>query len=128
MTDPVTLYLDMIKRSLTDSIYWDDPLSIYRFFEPKDSPRAWKRYSGALLQKLLNRYKIRLVKPYCVPGWSGDYSQLSRDQLANIHLLGHYCRVRAHTMIGLKRRDNLQFCVGPAIRDGISGDLIETGV
>jgi hypothetical protein len=31
-------------------------------------------------------------------------------------------------MIGLKRLDNLQFCVESVIREGIEGDLIETGV
>lgn len=31
-------------------------------------------------------------------------------------------------MIGMKRLDNLQFCVESVIRDGIPGDLIETGI
>ena len=31
-------------------------------------------------------------------------------------------------MIGLKRLDNLQFCVETIIQEGIEGDLIETGV
>ena len=31
-------------------------------------------------------------------------------------------------MIGLKRLDNLQSCVEQVLRDGIPGDLIETGV
>ena len=31
-------------------------------------------------------------------------------------------------MIGLKRLDNLHFCVDTAIREGIEGDFIETGV
>lgn len=34
----------------------------------------------------------------------------------------------AHTMIGLPRLNNLQFCVETAIKDGVAGDLIETGV
>ena len=34
----------------------------------------------------------------------------------------------AHTMIGLQRMDNLQFCVESVIRDGVPGDMIETGV
>ncbi len=34
----------------------------------------------------------------------------------------------AHTMIGLKRMDNLQSCVERVIRDDVPGDLIETGV
>ena len=34
----------------------------------------------------------------------------------------------AHTMIGFPRLDNLQNCVEQALRDGVPGDLIETGV
>ena len=34
----------------------------------------------------------------------------------------------AHTMIGMKRLDNLQFCVEDALTRGIPGDLMETGV
>ncbi|HKE55741.1 MAG TPA: TylF/MycF family methyltransferase [Pyrinomonadaceae bacterium] len=34
----------------------------------------------------------------------------------------------AHTMIGLKRLDNIQTCAEQVIRDGIPGDFIETGV
>ena len=34
----------------------------------------------------------------------------------------------AHTMIGMKRLDNIQFCVEDVIQRQIPGDLIETGV
>ena len=34
----------------------------------------------------------------------------------------------AHTMIGLKRLENIQTCAEQVIRDGIPGDFIETGV
>jgi hypothetical protein len=34
----------------------------------------------------------------------------------------------AHTMIGLKRLDNLEFCIEQVITNGVVGDLIETGV
>jgi len=34
----------------------------------------------------------------------------------------------AHTMIGMKRLDNLQYCVQRVIDDRVPGDLIETGV
>ena len=34
----------------------------------------------------------------------------------------------AHTMIGLERLNNLQFCVEDVIGKGVPGDLIETGV
>jgi len=34
----------------------------------------------------------------------------------------------AHTMIGLKRLDNIQFCVEDVLKRNVPGDLIETGV
>lgn len=34
----------------------------------------------------------------------------------------------AHTMIGLRRLDNLQFCIEQVVRDDVPGDLVETGV
>lgn len=34
----------------------------------------------------------------------------------------------AQTMIGLKRLDNLQFCIEDVLANGVPGDLIETGV
>jgi hypothetical protein len=125
--DAVTLYLDMVKRSLTDSIYWDDPLAIYTFCRLNARTPSWKRRSVGLLQRLLSRYKIRLVRPYSIP-WLADYSRLSKDQVASIHLTGEYWPVRAHTMIGLKRLDNIQFCVEKTIDEKIPGDLVETGV
>jgi hypothetical protein len=36
--------------------------------------------------------------------------------------------LRAHTMIGMRRLDNLQFCIEGIIAEDIPGDLIETGV
>ncbi len=35
---------------------------------------------------------------------------------------------RAHTMIGLRRLDNIQYCIERILDDNIDGDLIETGV
>ena len=41
---------------------------------------------------------------------------------------GSYWPSRAHTMIGRKRLDNIQYCVEDVIDKKIDGDLIETGV
>lgn len=35
---------------------------------------------------------------------------------------------QAHSMIGLRRMNNLQFCIEQVLAEGIPGDLIETGV
>ncbi len=34
----------------------------------------------------------------------------------------------AHTMIGIPRMENIQYCVEQVLNDGVPGDLIETGV
>ncbi len=36
--------------------------------------------------------------------------------------------IQAHTLVGFKRLENIQHCVETVVRDGIAGDLIETGV
>ena len=41
---------------------------------------------------------------------------------------GTFWPLRAHTMIGRKRLDNIQFCFETVLREGIQGDLVETGV
>src|SRR5690348_16865583 len=41
---------------------------------------------------------------------------------------GMYFPSRAHTMIGHKRLDNIQYCVESCLQANIPGDLVETGV
>ncbi len=42
--------------------------------------------------------------------------------------VGNFWPQRAHTMIGLKRLDNLQLCLEDVLQNNIPGDFIETGV
>jgi len=53
-----------------------------------------------------------------------------RGSLASAHDVenGTFWPLRAHTMIGSKRLDNLQMAFETVLRDGIPGDLVETGV
>ena len=76
------LYLDLMKKVLTNSIYED----------PNISP--WQPPS---------------------------YIRKLRENGQDWPLI-------AHTMIGMKRLDNLQYCVERVIAEGVPGDLIETGV
>jgi len=99
-----TLYLDLMKRCLLNSIYGDVE------FTPI-CPRSF------LKRKLVNLCAakgIRLVR--------------HRSVDLEASLSGRENRVNAHTMVGLKRLDNLQQCIEDVIRRGIPGDLIETGV
>jgi O-methyltransferase len=74
---PGQLYLDLMKRSLTNSIYGGED-EFLSDLEAREKGTGWPR--------------------------------------------------SAHTMIGLKRLDNIQFCVEDVLASGVPGDLIETGV
>jgi O-methyltransferase len=120
------LYLDLMKRCLTDSIYADDPLARYVLYQAQPSASQIKRRSIELIQRMLSLLRLRLVKAFSIP-WVSDYSALSDAQYSDIRERGTRWPVRAHTMIGLRRLENLQFCGETVIRDGIDGDFIETG-
>ncbi len=120
------LYLDIMKRCLTDSIFDDDPLAAFIPIKVKADKPAWKRTGLAVIQKLLSRYGMKIVEPYMVP-WQ-DYSKMELDAMRRAREGGENCPARAHTMIGRKRLDNLQSCVETVLRENIPGDLIETGV
>jgi O-methyltransferase len=121
------LYLDLMKRVLTDSIYLDDPLAWYVPYRISPTTPRFKRALFAAMQRFLARYRIRLVKPYAIP-WINDFSMVPPKELEAMRENGAHWPVRAHTMIGFKRLDNLQYCAETVIREGIPGDLIETGV
>ena len=57
----------------------------------------------------------------CHPGIPSNYDQKNREY-------GLDWPSTAHTMIGMKRLDNLQYCVESILNENIPGDLIETGV
>lgn len=126
-SNDVSLYLDLMKRCLTDSIFIDDPLAHYVPYNIKSETATWKRYVMTVLQRFLSFYRLRLVEPFSDP-WVSDYSKLPAQDVAAIRESGTHWPVRAHTMIGLKRLDNLQRCAETVIRENIPGDFIETGV
>jgi hypothetical protein len=47
---------------------------------------------------------------------------------ANLRAEGRDWPACAHTMVGMKRLDNVQFCVEDVLARGVPGDLMETGV
>jgi O-methyltransferase len=97
------LYLDLMKRCLTNSIYGDT--------------ETFPVTSRGLLRKLvvntLAKRGLHLVRR--------QYDPLTRRE-------GRDWPPTAHTMVGMKRLDNLQFCVEDVLAKGVPGDLIETGV
>src|SRR5215470_16372239 len=100
-----------------------------------------------LMKKCLTRYVCEeTLKPYEVPAWGGPVKRWLKRRLVEAlrargietferapfdreaRALGRDSPMEAETMIGLRRLDNLQECVTTVIREGIPGDLVETGV
>lgn len=105
------LYLDLLKRTLTGAVAEDDDL-ILGGVHTAGSPSRKK--AVASVGRLLERFGFELAykKPY-----DPELRATGRDWPS-----------RSHSMIGLRRMDNIQHCVETVIRDEIPGDLIETGV
>jgi hypothetical protein len=69
----------------------------------------------------------------CLTGWiykdAGELHQRDAEPCEDLKREeGRDWPVNAHTMVGLKRLDNIQHCVEDVIRSNVPGDLIETGV
>jgi len=96
-------YIALLKKVLLNAIYDGAERTTMLSRSP------WYR---KLANRVFRRFGIRLTEP-------ADLSLL---------LEGRCWPVWAHTMIGRKRLDNIQFCVEQIINDRIEGDLIETGV
>ena len=99
------LYLDLLKRALTNWIHGHE-----EFIHIKPTR------IGKLLGGFVSPEGSVLVKRQRF-----DHEKRSVGQDWPAPLL-------AHTMIGLKRLDNLQMCIEKIIADRVPGDLIETGV
>ena len=98
-----SLYLDLMKRCLTDLIY-----------RQTQREAGFKGFRERRSVKLLTKRGLKVLE--------------SQEFDEDLRSIGKDWPSAAHTMIGLKRLDNLQFCVEDVISNGIKGDLIETGV
>src|SRR5438552_957373 len=73
---------------------------------------------------LIKRILINTI--YCDPhsaSWGGEQKYQTEDRL-----IGRDCPRDAHSMVGMSRLDNVQWCVEQVITQGIPGDLMECGV
>jgi O-methyltransferase len=73
-----------------------------------------------LLKKCLTRY---VFEDGALDQNSGQLLPFDRELRAD----GRDWPAHAETMIGLRRLDNIQYCVTEVLRDGVPGDLVETG-
>lgn len=99
------LYLDLIKKCLTNVIYGKTEMG-----------------AGFVSTRLF--YKI-ISKAFSA---FGLYLVHIKKFDPNLRKTGRDWPITAHTMVGLKRLDNIQFCVEEILKNNIPGDLIEAGV
>jgi len=106
---PEQLYLDLIKKTLSFAL-WPEPPTL---LNPNHVPSGLKRFGVSVASKVLGRAGLLLAR-------NSDFQESQRIE-------GRVWPEYAHTMIGLKRLDNLQYCIETVLTEGIRGDLIETG-
>jgi hypothetical protein len=109
---PAQLYLDLMKKTLTFSL-WEDP----------GMPIETFCYKKRGINKIFAMSISRLARKM------GDYQIIKRPQYGQEERKSGKIWPRyGETMIGLQRLDNIQFCIEQVIKNKIEGDLIETGV
>jgi len=110
VTDPRELYLDLMKKCLTRYVCEET-------LKPYEVP-AW----GGPIKRWLKRRLVDALRARGIETF--ERAPFNREARA----LGRDTPMEAETMIGLRRLDNVQECVTTVIREGIPGDLVETGV
>lgn len=111
LASPEQLYLDLLKKTLLSTLWPDPPVPVTTF---NHEHPALQRWFYTTLAKLLDKRRLQLVK--------------KRTTVREKRLEGKGWPGNAHTLLSVKRLDNLQQCIETILRTGVEGDLIETGV
>jgi hypothetical protein len=104
------LYLDLMKKCLTYYLWGETVESL----DPSKVESPLQRTAIKLLGGILLKRNIMLMRKY-------KFDPKAREEGLDWPPL-------ADTMIGIKRLDNIQFCLEKVIGDHVPGDCIETGV
>ena len=104
------LYLNLMKKTLCFMLWSDVPIPITSRYIKS----LVKRFLVSTVSKILKIKKLQLV--------------LNRSYPIDKKIKGEIWPMYAHTMVGLKNLDNLQFAIETIIKEKVKGDLIETGV
>lgn len=105
------LYLELLKKCLTRYTFPDTHRELQRPLR-KIHPVGWAVYP--FVSRTFQHLGLRICRKQAFDG--------------RARALGQDSPPEADTMIGLARLDNLRFCIEQVLRDGVPGDLIETGV
>lgn len=121
------LYLDLLKKTLLNDIYFDME---FRLLYAVGRHLAKLPVDGEVIRDIRNKHtewfqRANKQRVEGRPWWLVDvfFENQEKQRLD----LRNYCEF-AHTMVGRKRIDNIEFCLDSIREDGIPGDLAETGV
>ena len=114
------LYLDLLKKTLTASIYEESAWSIVEmdrtdWRQDINIFRLLKNFIKHQIVQYLDSRSYLLVK-------KNSYDPVAREDGRD------WPQMLGYTMIGVKRLDNLQSCIENILANRIPGDFIETGV
>lgn len=118
------LYIETLKSSLLNELYIENETRIVQMLARKlnnvDSTFEDIYYPVPALQATIYDHKQ--------DGSSIVLNRGNKDgSFTPVQETRNYTEL-AHTMIGRKRLDNVQYCIEEIIKSGIPGDLIETGI
>ena len=108
---PEELYIELIKKTLSFSLWPEPPVPVETFNYKRS---IVIRPFLSLISSVLKLAGFQLVEP----------SKPTEEEKEEGRTWPGY----ADTMIGIKRLDNIQYCVETVIKEDIAGDFIETGV
>lgn len=107
---PSSDYIQLLKKTLIDF----NKINKYEYSPLHLVPPSWKIRLLSVLDSLLRTRNFALCKRKYIE--------------AEKRLNGYDWPIYADTMIGLKRLDNIEYCMRSILKEGIAGDFMETGV
>lgn len=110
MADVSKMYIDLMKKVLTD--YHRMELGEYKHINTDE--KTWKTNALLAIDKVVGTRGYSVMKRV-------EFERQQREE-------GRDWPAYADTMIGMKRLDNLEFCIREVVKNDIPGDVIETGV
>jgi len=105
MTDTKKLYLELLKKSLTNFLYVE-----------------YEKGPPFIPKGIISNF---ITSFFASKGLSIVYNKKNNKRR---RMNGQDWPEFAHTMVGLKRLDNIQYCIEDILKNDIKGDFIEAGV
>ncbi len=104
------LYLDLMKKALTASLYDESAWSV---IEPRRRKIGSLRRFKDIFVRKLQKKSILLLK-------ANPFQASAREEGRDWPFIGY-------TMVGHRRLENVRVCVGDVLKNNVPGDFMETG-